>query len=148
MVFVAAVVGGGIVEGTVKERQQALSFEEFFFGFMRYAQECHGIKDFPLFPGPTWQQFIYTVAMELEGELPEPFDVKFRRTPSGPLLDEKSRRDISSALEYTATVDHSAHRMTLDIESVWGKELGRYFPQLAEHIFEVALEIRGFINVG
>ena len=126
-------------------KKDALSFEEFILGFMRYAQTCHGVRDFPRFPGSTWQHFILCVNKELGDLFPQPFDMRFDWDGLNPPLCD--RDDIAFALVVAAIIDEDTCRMRLDVdESEWGRDLGEQFPELAENMFQLSQEIDGFIQ--
>jgi hypothetical protein len=117
---------------------KALTCEEAILGFMRYAQLCHWVESFPLFPDPRWETFLHAVNEELG-------DMVF----SHALLPTSTYEDILFALEVTTIVDSNTCRMRFNSEgNTWGWELGRYFPELAGHMFRLSQGIRGFAEVG
>lgn len=117
---------------------KAATREEAILGFMRYAQTCHGVESFPLFPDPRWAVFLYAVDEEFG-------DTLFQDTASA----VRNYDDILFALEVTTIIDREACRMRLDVEeSKWGRQLGLRFPDIAERMFMISQEIRGFAEVG
>jgi len=59
----------------------------------------------------------------------------------------RDRDNISFALVVAAIIDEDTRRMRLDVdESEWGKDLGEQFPELAEGMFQLSQEIKGFIQ--
>ncbi len=128
-----------------------LSLEELILGFMRYAQMCHSVRDFPAFLNPAWQNFLYTVMKELNGRLPNSLELGFTWTDTGPLIIEERQLDIVFALGCATITDHKTGRMYLDTEeSIWGRELVEvvHFRNLLEPLFEIALSTPDFISFG
>ncbi len=124
-----------------------LSLEEFFLGIMRYSQVCHGVSDFPRFPSRAWSRYIYFATQELH--FPEPLNIEFGWIGFRPVMDETSCHEIKRGLEFTAIIDRVSHRMRLDTEeSVWGRELGDFFPELAEEAYILASQMDNFIIPG
>lgn len=120
----------------------------FFLGSMRYFQVCHCVRDFPPFPNGVWDEYLYAANQLVERTLHLSLDVEFKETSLGPLIDWRGRDKIEAELEFTKLVDPITKRIRLDVEGdVWGMELGKRFPHLAETLFHVALGIRGFIDV-
>lgn len=116
---------------------RGLTCEEAVLGFMRYAQLCHRVESFPLFPDPRWETFLRAVKEELG-------DMIFPHT----LLPTSTYEDILFALEVTTRIDPNICRMRFDVEgNAWGWELGRYFPELARRMFRLSQGIRGFAEV-
>ncbi len=124
-------------------KKEILSIEECCLGFMRYAQVCHGASSFPRFPGPAWERFFLWVDKELGHLFAQSLDLEFD-WDGGLMIRDCD--DLSFALNVTTIVDDDPYRMRLDVaENEWGKELGEQFPELAEKMFKLSLEIRGFV---
>ncbi len=129
-----------------------LGLTDLVFGFVRYAEMCHGVIDFPLFTDPSWHLFIYYVNQELVKKLLlEPLDLQFYWIGVSPMISNNG--DILCKLDdalFTATFPgRDADRIRFYAEcGVRGGGFGENFNELAEAMFQLGQEIKGFIEVG
>jgi hypothetical protein len=129
-----------------------LGLTDLVFGFIRYAEMCHGVIDFPLFTDPLWHLFIYYVNQELVGKLLlEPLGLNFYWIGIKPMISNDSEIlcELDDALFATTLPGRDADRIWFDAEhSTRGRGFGENFDELAEAMFQLSQEIEGFINVG
>jgi hypothetical protein len=130
-----------------------LSLEELVLSSMRNNQ-LYGVIDFPRFKNNrVWHKFVYHINQDAkDGKLAlRLLDVDFYWIGLDPMIFDRGNllSGLDFALEMTTLSGRTPNRMRLDTaeESWWGKELD-HFSDLAKDIFELSLEIGGFIEVG
>ncbi len=124
------------------------SLMELVFDVMRYAQQCHGVIDFPLFTDRRWHLFIYYAQDDL-GKLAFPLlEVDFLWDGINPMIE--NRDDILCKLEAalfatTLPVNGQPDRMRLDTAcTARGNGFGEKFNELAEVLYQTSQLIEGF----
>jgi hypothetical protein len=142
-------------EGGMKSKKIqpcTLGLIDLIFGFVRYAEMCHGVVEFPLFTDPLWHLFIYYVNQELvKKSLLEPLNLQFYWIGIRPMISNNGNIlcDLDDAL-FTATFPgRDVDRIRFYGErTARGCEFGKNFTELAEAMFQLSQEIDGFVEVG